>query len=530
MSGSSVQEDHEKMAVPDRKIKSLIKNTISLNVRVFVVAGISLFTTRLVLKKLGSEDFGIFAVITGFTGMLAFVNSALAAGTQRHVAYSLGAGDLDDARKWFSIGLFFHVSFAILFLIFAETIGLFLFERYLIIPPEKKEVAFWLYQSSILSTAFTVVIVPIQALFNAYEDMTTVAILSIVQNILMLLLALFLYVFPWNSLMLYGVGFCVVTVIVAFLNWGLARSKFEICRLDRTALLDKSSIKELVAYSGWNLFGAGASVARVQGTTILLNIFFGPIANTAFYVANQIASQIAFLSQSLLRAINPQIIKLEGANNRGQMVRLTNLSCKYSFFFLSLIATPLILETGFVLNLWLKEVPKFAILFTRLVLIAALVDQLTGGIIIAIQAIGKVAAYQAVVGSALIMNLTIGYTLFKVGMPSYSILLASIFVSFIAGIFRLCFMKRLSGMNIREWYFDVLARTIAWLAIPVSAVCFIIMTQTQGSLRFFVVIITYFVLAGLNFFVFGIGRSERSQLKVQSRSILGKLNPCLRGR
>lgn len=515
------------MAVPARKINSIVKNTISLNLRVFVVAGLSLFTTRLVLTKLGAEDFGIFAVIAGFTGMLAFVNSALAAGTQRHVAFALGAGNLTDARKWFSIGLFFHIIFALLLLLVAETIGLVLLERFLVIPPEKKNAAFWLYQASILSTLFTVVMVPIQALFNAYEEMTTVAILSVVQNILMVLLALLLYVLPWDSLMLYGVGFCVVTAIVAALNWALARSKFEICRLDRAALHDSSAMKELFTYSGWNLFGAGASVARVQGTTILLNLFFGPVANTAFYVGNQIASQIAFLSQSLLRAINPQIIKSEGASNRVRMVRLANLSCKYTFFLLSLIAAPLILETEFILNLWLKEVPLSAILFTKLILAAALVDQLTGGIVIAVQAIGKVAIYQAVVGSALIMNIAIGYALFKLGMPSYSILVAAIIVNSVAGMLRLGFMKRLSGMKFRIWYLDVLARTIAWWAMPVLTCSFLILTIPQGWLRFLVVTISYFALSGLGFCLIGIGRDERSQLQEQFRTVREKLNHCL---
>lgn len=516
------------MSVSDRKIHSLVKNTVALNLRVLIVASLSLFTTRLVLTKLGAEDFGIFAVIAGFTGMLSFVNAALAAGTQRHVAFALGAGNLDDARKWFSIGLFFHVVFALLLFLLGETIGLALFERFLIIPPAKQNAAFWLYQASIFSTVFTVVIVPFQALFNAYEEMFTVAILSIIQNILLLLLALLLYVLPWDSLMLYGVGFCVITAIVAVLNWALARSKFEICRLDTAALRDKLAMKELAIYSGWNLFGAGAGVARGQGIAVLLNIFFGPVANAAFYVANQIASQIAFLSQSLLRAINPQIVKSEGASNRVRMVRLTNISCKYSFFLLSLIAAPLILETEFILNFWLQEIPQFAILFTKLILLAALIDQLTGGIMIAVQAIGKVAFYQAVVGSALIINLPIGYVLFRMGMPSYSIFVASFFVNAVTGMLRLGFMTRLSGMRLRIWYFDVLARTIAWMAMPVLVDSFFIMVIPQGWMRFFVVTSTYFILAGLGFCIFGMGSEERSQLQEQSRAVWGKLNPCLR--
>jgi len=516
--------------IPSRKVSPLVKNTVALNLRVLVVAGISLFTTRLVLAKLGAEDFGIFAVIAGFTGMLAFVNAALATGTQRHVAFSLGAGNLCDARKWFSIGLFFHLAFAVILLLIAETLGLAIFERFLIIPPGKQYAAFWLYQASVLSTVFTVVIVPFQALFNAYEEMHVVAILSVIQNILLLLLALLLYVLPWDPLMLYGVGFCAVTVFMTILNWAVARARFEICKLDTAALRDRMAMKELAVYSGWNLFGAGAGVARVQGITILLNFFFGPVANAAFFVANQIASQIAFLSQSLLRAINPQIVKSEGASNRVRMVRLTNLSSKYSLFLLSLIAVPLILETEFILSLWLQEVPQSAILFTKLILVAALVDQLTVGVMTAVQAMGKVSLYQAVVGSTLILNLAIGYALFTFGMPAYSILVASIFVYLVAGMLRLGFMKRLSGMKLRVWFFDVLGRTIAWMAMPVLVASFFLLAIPPGLMRLLVVTGAYFVIAGLGFYFWGIGGEERRQLQDQGRAIWEKLNSSLRVR
>lgn len=508
---------------PTHKVSPLVKNTIALNLRVLVVAIISLYTTRLVLARLGAEDFGIFAVIAGFTGMLAFVNAALAAGTQRHVAFSLGAGNIADARKWFSIGLFFHIFFGLTLFLVAETIGWALFERFIVIPPEKQSAALWLYQASVLATVSTVITVPFQALFNAYEVMSVVAILSVIQNFFLLLLALLIYVLPWDPLMVYGVGFCIITVIVAVLNWVLARSRFEICRLDIGELRDRQAMKELAVYSAWNLFGAGAGVARVQGISILLNIFFGPVANSAFFVARQIASQIAFLSQSLIRAINPQIVKSEGASNRGRMVRLTNHSSKYSFYLLSLIAIPLIIETEFILSLWLEEVPQSAILFTRLILVASLVDQLSVGVMVAVQAIGKIALYQSVVGSILAMNLVIGYMLFTIGMPDYSIFVASIFVYVVAGMFRLGFMKQLSGMKLEVWFFDVLVRTISWMTIPVLISSYLMIVIPQGLIRLLIVVGSYLVIASLGFFFLGTAKEEQHHLRSQGWAVFEKL-------
>lgn len=497
-----------------KKRNPLFKNTIALNVRVLIVAGIGLLTTRLVLARMGAEDYGIFAVVAGFTGMLAFINSALASGTQRHVAYALGAGQINDARKWFSIGFFFHLIFALLLLIIGQTVGPFLLKKFLVIPSSRISAAVLLYQASLITTVLTVATVPFQALFNAYEQMTTVALLSVIQYVLTLAIALLLFLLPWDPLLTYGFGLCTITFIIFFLNWMIAKYKFKICRLDISVLRDKKSVFEMISYSGWNIFGAGAGVARVQGIAVLLNMFFGPVANAAFAVSSQIASQIAFLSQSLLRAINPQIVKAEGSGDRQRLLRLTNLSCKYSFFLLSLIAIPLLLETEFILNIWLKDVPLGAVLFTRLIVTTALIEQLTTGFITAIQAIGKVALYQTIVGSALLLNLLIGFILFKMGFPDFYILITYLIVHICAGFLRLLFMEKLAGMKIKLWFKDVFGKTVIWIIFPLFAGKIILLFPSAWS-RF--VTTGFFItnLSVLSFFYIATDLEERTRLKLQ---------------
>lgn len=501
---------------------SVIKNTFALNIRVVFIAFINLLTTRLVLAKLGVVDYGIFAVTAGFTGMLAFVNSALATSTQRHISYSLGAGNNDDACKWFNIGMFFHFAFAVILLILASTVGFLAFKHFLSIPPIRQHTAYLLYFATVITTVFSIVNVPFQALFNAYEQMTFVAFLSILQYSLTLCVALLLYVLPFDSLLLYGFGISSVAAIITILNWLIAKSNFSICKLNLSVLNDRSALREMGNYSGWNLFGAGAAIARVHGITILLNIFFGPVANAAFSVASQIAAQISFLSHSLIRAINPQIVKSEGARNRKRMVYLTNISCKYSFFLLSLIAVPLLLETQSMLKFWLKSIPENAVRFSQLMIIAALIEQLTVGIMTAVQAIGKVALYQIVVGSILILNIAIGYILFSLGAQPHSILIASIFINFIAGIFRLIFMIRLSGMDFREWVNNVMYRTTIWLIVPfiIGVSCIVGFHPTKW--RLILTTISYVISAIVSFYILAIEKKDRQRIIEQGKALFEK--------
>lgn len=487
----------------------IIKNTLILNIRVVVVACVSLITTRMVLAKLGVANFGVFAVIIGYTSMFTIINDALATSTQRHIAYSLGGDRIIDSYKWFSVALFFHIVVGVLFLIFSETVGLYFFMRFLVVPISLRDTSGWLYQAAILSTFMNVLVVPYQALFNAYEEMHVVSLLSIVQSLLQLILAFIIYHIDYDLLLVYGVGYCIIALVMTMLNYVISRLMHEKYRFDYHLLEDVSAVKELVAYAGWSLFGTIAGVFRFEGITVLLNYFFGPVVNTAFYMANQLSMQLSFLSQSLLKAISPKIIKLEGGQNRDKMVKLSNVSSKYSFILLSLISVPVVMEADFILGIWLKSVPELTVLFIRLILIGALIDQLTSGVVVSIQAIGKIALYQAVVGGVLMLNLLLGYILFEMRFPEYSVFVVSVFVYMIAGCFRLVFMRRLSNMKIIVWAKDVLLRVIVTSGIAMIFSVGVMMVMGDGIVRSIALIVIYPLISIIVFYLYGMEDEER---------------------
>lgn len=218
----------------------------------------------------------------------------------------------------------------------------------------------------------------------------------------------------------------------------------------------------MFSFAGWNLFGALCNVSRDQGMAIVLNLFFGTIVNAAYGVANQVNGQLLSFSSTLSKAINPQIVKSEGRGDRNRMLRLTITTCKMSFFLLSFFALPLIIEMPFVLNLWLDEVPEHAIIFCRLIIGLSLVSQLSRGLQIALQAVGKIRAYQVVVGTLIILNLPLAYVLVNAGLQPFSVFVGAIFIEVIAGGLRMWFAHRLTGLSMPTFFKEV------WLNASIS--------------------------------------------------------------
>ena len=72
--------------------KRIARNTALLYVRMFITLAVTLYTSRIVLEKLGVVDFGINNVVTGMMSMFTFLNGTLASGTQRFITFALGEG------------------------------------------------------------------------------------------------------------------------------------------------------------------------------------------------------------------------------------------------------------------------------------------------------------------------------------------------------------------------------------------------------------------------------------------------------
>jgi Na+-driven multidrug efflux pump len=126
--------------------KLVILNAGSTYIRMFLCAGLTLFSSRWILAALGQVDFGLYAVIAGVMGFLSFLTGAMAGSAQRHFAFAIGKGDLAEVNKWFNASLALHFCLAVMLVIIGLPFGRYMIDHVLTIPPDRLDVChkvFW---------------------------------------------------------------------------------------------------------------------------------------------------------------------------------------------------------------------------------------------------------------------------------------------------------------------------------------------------------------------------------------------------
>lgn len=504
-----------------RSAKKVALNTAILYGRMVITIGISLYTTRLVLNVLGAVDYGIYNLVAGVVAMLSFLNAAMTVSTQRYLSYYAGKQDKAMQRKVFTNSMLLHIGVGILIVVCLELAGFVLFDGFLNIPVDKIHDARVVYHFMSVTVFFTIISVPFTASLTARENMLWIALVNIVETLLKLSIALVLVFIDGKKLIYFGLFTAGISVITFLLYTFFCIRKYPECTFKNILDKDMPLIRELSAFAGWNLFGALCSVGRVQGLAILLNLFFGTVVNAAYALANQVSAQLNFFSITILRAINPQIMKSEGANDRARMLRLSMIASKFSFFLLALIAVPGIFEMDKILKLWLKNVPQYTVIFCDLILIGALINQLTIGLQSAIQATGKVKMYQIIVGSALLLNLPVAFILLKSGLPSYIVLASYCCMEAVACSLRIYFANRLAGLSVSVYIRDVIFRQLA--GVGIGALVYWSVFSNLLNTGYLVNIFIAFSLLMMSIYFFGISNTEKSMLEQLFRKGLNKV-------
>ena len=166
--------------------RRIARNTLMLYFRQILIMAVSLYTVRVVLNVLGAEDYGIYNVVAGVVVLFSFVNNAMAQGTQRFLNYSLGENDFSKTQKIYSASLIIHLLVAFLFVVIAESIGLWFVQSKLNIPIERHDAVFFVYQFTVLTAVFSILRIPYNALIIAYENMQFYAGISVFEVVLKL--------------------------------------------------------------------------------------------------------------------------------------------------------------------------------------------------------------------------------------------------------------------------------------------------------------------------------------------------------
>ncbi|OVJ44423.1 hypothetical protein B8042_24400 [Escherichia coli] len=436
----------------------VMRNAGMLYVRMLVMLFVSLYTSRVVLNTLGVSDFGIYNVVGGIVLMFAFISNTMAGASQRFFSYEIGRNNSDRLKQLFSVTLTIYVFFCILISVLAETVGLWFIRNKMNIPVERIDAALFVYHASIISFIFTIIRIPYNSLIIAHEKMSFFATTSIIEAFLKLGGVFLLSFLEWDKLKLYSVIMLLVVFIITIVYYLYCRRNFNESKF--IIVKDKKIYTELSSYAGWNSFTTLANIGLDQSINILLNIFFGPVVNAARGIAFQIKTQVTAFVGNIQMASAPQIIKYHAANKKSELEKLVFLSSRITYYFMFFIALPVLLQTETLLKLWLIKVPPHAVVFTQLVIINILIETISGTVTSAIQATGRIKAYQISVGVVLLLAVPISFVLLKLGLSPEITVVVTSFLSVICVLIRLIMFQVLLGVKITSYLNKVLFNSI----------------------------------------------------------------------
>ena len=473
------------------------------------VMGVGLYTTRMILSLLGVIDYGIYNVVGGVVSMFAFLRGTLSTSSQRYFSIELEKKDKKSLNQWFCLNITAFSILIILFIVVAETVGIWFVNFKLVIPSERLYAANIIYQLSIVSFVLSFFSIPYHALIIAHERMSAFAYISIVEALLKLFIVFILSIITWDKLIIYGILTSLATTSITLSYIYYNRVNFEESKY--TFFWNKQKIKELLFFSGWHFYGTFSTTIRSHGINILINLFFLPAVNAARAVSFQVYHAVSILSNNFFVALKPQIYKTYASGDYNELYKLVLRSSSICFFLVSILVFPIFANTNYILTLWLKSVPEYTVVFTQLILINGLIESVNGPTIAAILATGKIRNYELIAASLTIMNLPISYLALKLGAAPTATMVVSIVIVIFITMYRAYTLCKMIGISLRK-YMVLFSKMIIVVFLLILFIYFTIYNSSYNFLILTAQSLFVFVVTAILDFILLFDKSDRLKL------------------
>ena len=487
--------------------KRIAKNTFVLYVRMLFLMVIGLYTSRVVLQVLGVEDFGVYNVVGGFVALFSVLSQSLSSAASRFLTFELGKGNLQKLCTVFSTTLIIHIILALVILFLAEIIGVWFVNTKMVIAPERLSAANWVFQFSLLTFCINLITVPHQASVIAHEKMDAFAFISVLEGVGKLLICILLMVSPIDRLVFYALLMFIIQFFCRSLFYLYCRRNFGECRF--SMVYDGGLLKEISGFVGWNMIGSSSAILRNQGINVLLNLFFGPVVNAARALANQVMNVVNGFVENFVMAVRPQITKSYANGEHDYMMTLIFYGSRLSYYMLLVVCMPILMNTDYLLNIWLTRVPDDSALFIQLTLVFTMIETISSPLITAQQATGHIRNYQIVVGGFQLMNFPVSYAILKLGGEPEMVLYVAITLAICSLLARLYMLRKDVRLDVVSFVCQVLLNVL--LVTAVSTVLSVLVGQmADDSFMFFIISSFLYVIIPLFTILYvGCRRQER---------------------
>ena len=503
------------------KTRRIASNTLVLFVRMFLIMIINLYAVRVVLRGLGETDYGTYNAVAGVVLASGIITTTLAIAIQRFYSYAIGESKYDKLRDIFSASMNIIIVSSAIIVLLMETVGLWVLNSQLSIQPERMTAANWAFHLSLISFLFGLVQLPYTAAIFAHEDMGIFALISLLDCLLKLIVALLIGKSSIDTLIFYSAGLALVSCMTFLAYFLISRHRYPECQY-RT-IKEHSLYKQLISFSGWTMYGALAIIATTQGNTILLNVFFGAITTAAFAISCQVLHAFQSLGSSIVLAFRPPMVKAYAEKNFTFLNHLFMINNKLTIYLLIAVSVPIVTEMRTIFSWWLGEVSEESIIFARLIVIYIVCLTMNAPITIIVQASGKIRHYSLWTETIILMCLPLSFIAFKMGAPSYYALLSLILVCLSAHITRMiCLRKLYHDFNIRQYTLAVIISGLSVSLFTTLIARAIHMNIANDILRFAVVFAVIPLATLLMAYFAGTSNDEKRQINATVAKYLKK--------
>ncbi|MFI3315313.1 MAG: lipopolysaccharide biosynthesis protein [Rikenellaceae bacterium] len=502
-----------------QKNRRIVKNTLMLYVRTLISMLVGLYTSRIILGALGVEDFGIQNVLGGVVGMFSLISSSLSSSISRFITFELGKNDIDKLGKVISSSVLIQIIISLIIVILSETIGIWFVKNRLVIPPDRLYAAQWVYHISIITCVLSLLIVPYNAGIIAHEKMSFYAWITIIEAFSKLFIAYAIVRSPIDKLIFYSLlSLCIsiFTSIVYYLFCKYRLSEYRNFRVE----FNREIFNELFNFAGWNFIGTSAATLKGQGSVILINLFYGPLVNAAVAISQQVSSAVMRFTVGFTTALAPQIIKSFASNDSVYMMSLVYRGSRFSYYILFLVALPVLLNTDYILAIWLKDVPSHASSFVQLTIICCLIDTISQPLIQAMAATGKIRNYQITVGGVGLLNLPLTYLFYKMGSIPEATTIVAIFVSICCFVVRLYMLRGMINLSARDFVCKVVFNIIYVTLLSIICPIIIVYYTNNDLIQLITTTVISIIITSLVVYCIGCNNAERQFIKNVLRKIV----------
>ena len=500
--------------------KRIAKNTMLLYGRMLLLMAISLYTSRVILNALGVEDYGIYNIVGGVVAMFSMLSGSLSAAISRFITFELGKGNKENLAKVFSASVTIQLGICAIVILLAETVGLWFLNSKMVIPENRLYAANWVYQLSLVTFVISLVSIPYNAVIIAHERMSAFAYISIFEAVNKLIVAYFIIISPFDKLIFYAIMIAMIAIIIRLIYGVYCKKRFEECTYH--FIYDHELLKQMFGFAGWNFIGASSALLRDQGGNIVINLFCGPAVNAARGIAFQVNTAVHSFVTNFMTALNPQITKSYASGDYQYMMTLIFQGARLSYYILLLLSLPVIVNTHYILHIWLGQVPEHTVLFVQLVLIFGMCESISSPLITAMLATGKIRNYQLVVGGFQMLNLPVSYILLRFGAIPETVLIVAIVISQLCLVSRLYMLRGLIGLKARDFIKKVYANVIEVTILSVIVPFLLAIVLNNDFLNFIVLSIITVVSTLLVVFYVGCTMEERQFVVSKVKMIILK--------